>query len=195
MTAEIDHTLYSLFERIVREARDADVYEVRLTAKRLDGSSYTYGQPLNNTEKQRVPWGTLGGISHVEWYPGGTWQSWRPLEGDKRHVRISYHGYYHGIIVHTGLHEHSDPLDKYMNGEIKCFIFGVAGAIKPLGDCVALPDEDAVVARVLEVIEKAYEVIAGERNEPYDEDDCSDDVYDRLERQAYQRLYGEPAEW
>lgn len=196
MTAEIDRTLYDLFERCVRTARKADVYNVSLTDERPDGSSNTYGRQLDNTEEELVPWGTIGGIKHVEWYPGGTWQPWRPLEGDKRHVRVGYHEYYLGITVHTGLHEYSDPLDEY----VKRYIFGVAGTIKPLRDCVALPNEDAVVARVLGVIEKAYRVIADERNQPYDEhaEGLADDASTTgllSELGAFERVTGEQGGW
>ena len=159
MPTETDPTLYALFERTIREARDADVYVVRETRKRADGSSYTCTVELDASQKDRIPWGVVDGIVEVKWYPGGS-----PLHGDSRNVHITLHGFYRGLCIHSNLMHPNYPL-----GAISAPGFtelpGVKGTIKRLADCVEYPDEDAVVRRVHEVIEKAYQVIALEREQ------------------------------
>lgn len=146
-----DRNLYDLFKRVVRATSQAFPnawVNVTLTGTRPDGSTYDFRRELIPSEQEEIPWDVHDAIIDVIWYPYGDSSS---------------------DLFNRGI------------GVVTCFGFrsqhavGITGVVKTNTprfnpedsdqmERHGLPNADAVIQKVLDVVSEAYEEVATERS-------------------------------
>lgn len=177
----IDPAHYALFTRtaqaVIQRFSQARV-DTTLTGTRNDGSTFRYGRDFTPDELGEVPWDEYDAVINVTWHPGGMPD---PANadilkrfGDSRIVKFHADTYNGGIGVVTSF------------GTQGQHVVGIAGQFRPKMPGIGrhtLPDEDALIAKLLEFLEEAYDVVDAKQHDAdrYDDYGFGDGYDDEID--------------
>lgn len=151
MSQMSEEDMYKLYERVLKEARPAGVYEFSQTETAWGKTIQTTGRK-SGAERDSLPWGEHDKIQKATWYTCDLTSWFTPNDRFAWSLNIGTHGYYPGLSVYadTGLFCEFDP---------GYTIIGVRGKMKcPDGQGhLAVESEDALVAKVLADISAFYD--------------------------------------
>ena len=156
--------LYRLLKRIASAAPEPDLYDVMLTSARADGSTYEHRSELRASDKVQVPWDIPGKVFEVRWYPVS-------LQDPSVFVKVSVDEFNGGIYVLAR---------DWLLADWRRHVIGIEGIIRLRRDCIAVADEDAVIAKVVDLINDDIDAIIRGRDNAFStegEEDLLFNVY------------------